>query len=378
MRIGILATFPNPELPGASRAGYRRLSQLIQALSPAHTVHLFVVGKSPWHPTVPGCRSTRVLAASHLPGRWLKLIITFWLTRHGVDLWIAYNPSKTMLPLLLLRWLRIPVVVDYCDKQAAIDHWGGGVRSRVYLGLQSAVERLLLCRIGAFLVISNALRAEVLEANPQARCLLYRGTFAPPNLSEAGIELSGASCHILYLGALHGFNGPATLIKALARIARDAPALRLLIVGPGPESDRSDLQALAVEESVAHRVEFHTGLSDAQVFDVLRRVDMLAVPYLDHPRNRLNFPTKLIEYLWAAKPILASCVGEIPDVLNDEQAILLTPGEVGDWGVAMQKLYDDRGLCSRLGRNAAKLYREQFSPSVARKTVGGFLTSIDA
>jgi len=376
MRIGILATFPDPRLPGGSIAGYRRISQLVQLLSPLHAIRLYVVAKSRWKPTVPCCDSITVLVASHLPGQWFRLVATFLRHRHDVDVWIAYNPSKVMLPLLLLRCLGIPVVIDYCDKQAAIDHWKGGLRSRIYLGFQLAIERLLLRSIRAFMVISDRLRDEVLEVNPKAQCLLYRGTLVPSNVIEPGIELSRTCQYVLYLGTLYDFNGPGVLIRALARIADIVPDLRLLLVGPGPEQERSLLQALAVQQSVADQVEFHSGLSDAQVFGLLRLVDMLALPYLEHPRNRFNFPTKLIEYLWAGKAILASRVGDIPQVLKDSQHILLPPGDVEEWASAMQNLCSDEELRNCLGRESVMLYQEQFSPGVARKTIDAFLTSI--
>jgi glycosyltransferase involved in cell wall biosynthesis len=377
MRIGVVATFPDQKQPGAARAGYRRVSQLAGLLSPLHKVHLFVVAKHPWTLVMPGCATIEVLASSSLPGQWLRMIVTFWRHRRSIDVWIVYNPSKAMLPVLLLRWLGLPVVIDYCDKQAAIDHWGGGLRSRIYIGFQLTVERILLRRVRAFLVISNRLKERVLEVNPAAVCLLYRGTFVPPD-PDGSIELSGKHRHVLYLGTLYDFNGPAVLIRALARIAASAPALRLVLVSPGPEADRHRLQELAAEEGVADRVEFHLDLDDAQVFGLLKRVDVLAVPYLEHPRNRFNFPTKLIEYLWAGKPILASRVGEIPDVLVGRQAMLVAPGEVDEWARAMQELYADRDLSDDLGKNARRLYQEQFAPWVARETINKLLTGLVA
>jgi len=375
MRIGILATFPDPKRPEASTAGYRRISQLIQILSPLHTIRLYVVARSLWRPIVPGCESTTVLAAPHLPGQWLKIVATFLRTRHDIDVWIAYNPSKVMLPVLLLHYLRIPVVIDYCDKQAVVDHWRGGLRSRIYLSFQLVIERLLLRKIKAFIVISDRLKEEVLRVNPGAQCLLYRGAFVPSDTAEPEIELFHTYQYVLYSGAFYEFNGLEVLIRALARIADVVPDLRLLMIGPGPERERLRLQALAKQENVADRVEFYSGLSDAQVFDLLRRVDILALPYLDHPRNRFNFPTKLIEYLWVGKPILASRVGDIPQVLRQ---VLLTPGSVEEWANAMRTLCDDEELCKRLGRESERLYQERFSPEAVRKSVNDFLTSVCA
>jgi len=376
MRIGVLATFPNPKQPGASVAGYRRISQLVQLLSPLHEMHLYLVAKSLWHPVVPGCASMTLLVAPHLLGQWSRLVSIFLRRRRDIDLWIAYNPSKVMLPVLLLRFLGIPVVIDYCDKQAAIDHWAGGLRSRLYLGFQSAIERLLLHTVKAFIVISNKLKAEVLKVSPRAQCLLYRGTFVPSDVAEQGINLAPTCQSILYLGALYDFNGPGVLIRALGHIAHAVPDLRLLLVGPGPEHERARLQELAAQEAVAARVEFYSGLSDAEVFGLLKRVDMLALPYLEHPRNRFNFPTKIIEYLWAGKPVLASRVGEVPQAVQGSPVMLLAPGNVKEWASAMHKVCTDEQLRGRLGEGSARLFLERFSPDAARRDLDDFLTIV--
>ena len=380
MRIGVLASFRDPNEQGtwASIAGYRRVSQLVQLLSPLHEVHLYLLAKRPWRPTVPGCDSITVLAAPHLPGQWCKLMTCFLREPRQKDVWIAYNPSLAKLPVLIPRLLGIPVVIDYCDKQASIYDRVAGVRSRLYSCLQLAAERVLLRRIDAFLVISNRLKGEVLRRNPRARWLMYRGVFATGTVDDHGLELLPASQYVLYLGTLYDFNGPGVLVSALGQIAETVPELRLLLVGPGPEQERLRLQALAQQEGVADRVEFHSGLSDAQVFGLLQRVDMLALPYLDHPRNRFNFPTKLIEYLWAGKPVMASRIGEIPCVLEQGHAILLSPGDVDEWAEAMRALACSEELRICLGQRSMLLFRDKFSSESVRRSVDEFLTDLCA
>jgi glycosyltransferase involved in cell wall biosynthesis len=379
MRIGIVASFRNPDEPRgwASIAGYRRVSQLVRLLTPRHEVEVYVLAKRPWSPVVPGSVSTSVLAAPSVLGQWLQLALTLFRQRSRVNLWIAYNPTLSKLPVAAAaRLLSAPVVIDYCDKQAAIDHWGRSVRSRIYLCAQLKAERLLLRSSGAFLVISGRLRDELLNVNPRARWLLYRGAFVPREIGDPGLKLLPSCRYILYLGSLYDFNGPSVLVKALSRASASDSCLRLLLVGPGPQEEWQALQALADREGVADRLEFHRGLSDAQVFGLLKQADILALPYLDASRNRFNFPTKLVEYLWASRPILASRVGDIGEVLRAAPDMLLPPGDVEAWASAMLWLSSDGMARLRLAGEAAQIYREQFAPEQVAQTVSGFLEDI--
>lgn len=379
MRIGFVASFrdPNQADGWSSVAGYRRVAQLIQLLAPMHSIDLYVLGKRHWQPEVAGCTSISVLAAPSLAGQWLKLVRTYARGRRGTDLWVVYNPSLVQLPALLARSLcGMRIVIDYCDKQGLLDHRTSNIGSHIYLAAQRAAERLLVRHVEAFLVISTRLCDEVARVNPRARCLLYRGAFAPESVGEAPIELSPRSRYLLYLGSLYDFNGPDVLVRATRAAAQSHPNLQLLLVGPGPEEGRQRLLDLAREEGVGDRVQILGGLSDAQVFGLLREVDVLALPYLEHPRNRFNFPTKLFEYLWAGRPVIASRLGEMEQVLGDGKALLVPPGDVQAWASAIDSVLSDEGLRESLVAQSGATYSNQFAPDIVRRQVNDFLVSV--
>src|SRR5882672_581080 len=64
-------------------------------------------------------------------------------------------------------------------------------------------------------------------------------------------------------------------------------------------------------------------------------------------------PTKLFEYMAAGRPIVASAVGQIADVLQDERSALLVPPDDPDaLAAAIVRLVDDPCLRIRLGAAA--------------------------
>ena len=76
----------------------------------------------------------------------------------------------------------------------------------------------------------------------------------------------------------------------------------------------------------------------------------------------------LFEYLGMAKPVVASRVGVVPEVLEDGQTALLVPaGEASALAEAIGRLLDDRTLGDRLGAAAAELVDRHLSgAAVAR------------
>jgi glycosyltransferase involved in cell wall biosynthesis len=74
-----------------------------------------------------------------------------------------------------------------------------------------------------------------------------------------------------------------------------------------------------------------------------------------------GLPLALVEAMFARKPLVASAVGGIPEVVTSgEQALLVPPSNPGDLAAALGRLLSDPGLASRLGAAAERLARERF------------------
>ncbi len=154
-----------------------------------------------------------------------------------------------------------------------------------------------------------------------------------------------------YAGHLYAWKGVDVLLRALAL----APEARGLIVGGhDKEPDLARVKALAQELGIADRVTF-TGLVDpAQVPSHLSRAMILALP---NPASAISThftsPLKLFEYMAAGRPIVASDLPSIREVLKDnEQALLVEAGDAEALAAAIRRLIADRPLAERLARAA--------------------------
>src|SRR6188472_102016 len=110
----------------------------------------------------------------------------------------------------------------------------------------------------------------------------------------------------VYFGALTRNRGLATALRALALI----PELRMRFVGPEAWGYRQDLNALAVELSVADRLEVIDPVRPDQAASVLADADLgLALIEPACLSYRMTLPNKLYEYVAAGLPVLSS---EVP------------------------------------------------------------------
>lgn len=154
-----------------------------------------------------------------------------------------------------------------------------------------------------------------------------------------------------YAGHLYPWKGVDLIIEALT-VLPDTHAL--IIGGHEQERDIERVQALAARLECASRVTFSGQLPPSEVGDRLREADVLVLP---NPASAVSSaftsPLKLFEYMAAGRPIVASDLASIREVLADERnALLMAPGSSQSMAAAIRRLKDDPALGRRLAKQA--------------------------
>jgi glycosyltransferase involved in cell wall biosynthesis len=170
-------------------------------------------------------------------------------------------------------------------------------------------------------------------------------------MPDGGMTPLPAEPVIAYAGHLYAWKGVDVLLRALAKVPQ---AKGLIVGGPDKEPDLERLKALANELGVAGRVTFTGHLAPAKVREQLARALVLVLP---NPASAISTkftsPLKLFEYMAAGRAIVASDLPAIREVLRDnEQALLVAPGDPDALATAIERLLDDRALAGRLARAA--------------------------
>src|SRR6266566_2513055 len=146
--------------------------------------------------------------------------------------------------------------------------------------------------------------------------------------------------------------GQQTLIEAWPEVLRKVPDAYLLIVGEG--SRRDFLEQLAAAHRVAHRVVF-TGRRD-DIPAVTAALDVAVLPSLREAQG-----LSILEAMALSRPVVASDVGGIPEMIEDGRTGLLVPHDNPEaLAAAIVRLLTDHSLADTLARAAHDLVHDRF------------------
>ena len=155
------------------------------------------------------------------------------------------------------------------------------------------------------------------------------------------------------VGRLNKEKGHTYLIEAMREIIKKHPETVLVIVGDGPLKE--ELISCTKNNDLKEYVIFTGNQEDMP--SIYAMIDLFTLPSLTE-----GTPLVLLEAMAMQKPIIATKVGGVPQVIRDgETGILVRPGDSVGLAEGILKLLDDSSLASRLGRNARLLVEKEFS-----------------
>ena len=164
---------------------------------------------------------------------------------------------------------------------------------------------------------------------------------------------------ILFTGRLIQRKGVEYLIRALPRILERQP-VELKITGDGDQ--RAGLEALTASLGLNHVVEFLGFVSNDTLDRYYQGCDVYVNPSIvDDRGDTEGLGVGPIEAFAHGKPVVASAVGGIPDVVRDRVTGLLVPEKSPEHlAAAILELLEDSEYAAELARNGLQYSRERF------------------
>ncbi|GIW20581.1 MAG: hypothetical protein KatS3mg065_0877 [Chloroflexota bacterium] len=221
--------------------------------------------------------------------------------------------------------------------------------------------RRLTPHMDRLVAVSRAIVAKIAEE---------RGDAAPVELIYNGVDLSRYDhqepCCTLreeyglppdaqlvgVVARLEPEKGHPTLLAAWPEVVRRCPQAYLLVVGEG--SQRDALEALAAELGIADHVVF-TGRRD-DVPAVTAALDVAVLPSYREAQGLV-----ILEAMALGRPVVASNVGGIPEVIDDGvSGLLVPPGDPVALAGAIVRLLTDHPYADLLARRGHDLVHERF------------------
>jgi glycosyltransferase involved in cell wall biosynthesis len=248
----------------------------------------------------------------------LQILTQMWsMTRRLFGRWpdgrpdaiLVANPlSRFTVPALLAGWwYRIPVaaiVADHTPPQPA---------QRPVLRLRNWLSAWMIRLSTGTIVFSGHTtdrfrqgKASMRMVRPPASWLLDLPQPPPEPAARA----------VYYAGALSEAAGVNLLLDAIPHV-KD-PTIEFWISGRGPLEQR-----IRSESARDSRIRFHGFVDDQQYGAMLQQAAVLVNPRPSRlPENRYNFPSKLMEYLAAGRPIISTATSDVAKHYGDAVVVL--------------------------------------------------------
>jgi glycosyltransferase involved in cell wall biosynthesis len=155
--------------------------------------------------------------------------------------------------------------------------------------------------------------------------------------------------------------GHLTLIEAFKELKQRVNNVKLVIVGEG---DLYGELLSAVDENRLSDSVLFTGFQ-MDVSEILSTFDVAVLPSFFEGMGRV-----LLEAMAMEKPVVASRVGGIPDLVKHRQnGLLIKPGDVAGLTDALEKVLSDSVLSSKMGKEGRKRIQEQFSSDIMVQSI---------
>lgn len=291
------------------------------------------------------------------------------------DLLYAFQPAMLSYGGALLHKLRrrgVPLVLDMTDWEVwGVYDNGGGVRhgvqvARTLLGTgwrapNSWKYRYLVDKLiplaDAITVVATFLQKRyggvLLRHGPDTR------VFDPARFDPAALRRKWGFDEglriILFAGTPSNWKGVDQLLAAIDMVK--TPNVRLVAAGK-PMAQQHDKVV-------------HVGLVPHQVIpELLALADLVVLPQRRHPMAEAQIPNKVFEAMAMAKPIVASGVGDMPEVLEG-CGIVVEPESVAALAAGIEQVLGDPEGAREMGRRAReKCVREYSWDAIARVLEG--------
>lgn len=189
----------------------------------------------------------------------------------------------------------------------------------------------------------------------------------PPRELRRELNIGPQEFVIGTMGRLVPVKGLETFLKAARIIRARTDTVKFLVVGDGPL--KGALEALTRHYELERDVLFLGHRDDS--YDLLAMMDVLVLPSLSE-----GIPMVLLEALALARPVVASAVGGIPEVIEDRvSGWLVAPRRDGEIADACIALMNDGDLADRFGLAGQQRVSQHFSVrSMAEKVAGVYRT----
>lgn len=198
-------------------------------------------------------------------------------------------------------------------------------------------------------IVASGIPAERIIITPNAIGGQYLEEPIDPYAARRVLGLPGQGPYIGTVSSLVPYEGIDDLIAAFELLAPTNPDLRLLIVGDG--ASLPSLKRLARESGLEGRIIFTGRVPRDRARLFHQALDVFVVPRRDLDVTRSVTPLKPVEALACARPVVASRLEALEEIVTDcTNGLMAAAREPRDLAAKLERLLDSEGLRVQLGQ----------------------------
>lgn len=251
----------------------------------------------------------------------------------------AHFPALDIALIRLLKALRL-----YRGKLLLTFHGADITEISRTTGLVRRLWQRMITRADGVVACSDALRREVLRFAPQARVTAIHNGADIGLFNRIQRPGAGPIRRILHIGRFEYKKSQDVILHAFKRLLGKYPDCSLVLIGAdGPMLKQT--RVLIEELGLQKQVEVHVNVPHEQLPSYMERADLFLLPSRAEP-----FGIVLLEAGAAGLPVVASCVGGIPELIEDEETgLLVRPGSVEALERAIERMIENPEWARELG-----------------------------
>ncbi|MCX8043574.1 MAG: glycosyltransferase family 4 protein [Desulfobacterota bacterium] len=272
----------------------------------------------------------------------------------------AIAPAIALLPWRLLRARQRPklIVEIHNDWTEGVMLYHPGPFSRIEHACRMILGRFALAQADAYRVISEYCRGLL---PPSQKPVFVFPTFtdldsfaAPDPVCIEKMREQYGSNFFVSAGMLIELKGFSYLIRAFAELLKTHPDAHLVIAGKG--RDEQLFKNLCRELYVDNRIAFVGHLEQATLAGLIKNALAFVLPSLTEGLGRVAIEAHML-----GKPVIASRVGGIPEIVkHGTTGILVPPGDCQALSRAMKELLEHPEKAEAMGRAGRDWVKEKF------------------
>ncbi len=277
------------------------------------------------------------------------------LSMHGVDLLCTHHYKSTIMGWYTGRRLGIPVIA-----------FSRGYTSENFrISLYEWLERRFLGRVNGVVSVSQGQLDKLKQfgVKPRREWIIHNAVTTCSSLSDVNVHAKREVCSLFNIseekflivtaGRLSPEKGHRFLIDAIGKLGDKANKFELLLCGEG--ACKNDLKVQAKNLGISkqcHFVGFRTDLNK-----IFLSMDLLVLPSLTE-----GLPNVVLEAFSVAKPVIATEVGGVPELVENNVSGFLVPPQRSDYlATAMEWCINNPLLLNQMGKAGYETVTKYFN-----------------